>query len=609
MNEDHGGLPQKFFGWNTWDTESVYSFVYLPYGLAVRLCFKDSSSDRVFRSFQISHNNEAEANVRPKGRSLYGEYIETELRLFQNILRIRFASIGKHFFLNVHPLAAGPCPLIVTVEVALLWGREGLIEKRGDLLTAKFPDGNRFVIHSTGTKTIFPYAFSHVPYLAFLLDQPILVSDTECSNSEMENIFSAACDKQDRAICGFGQMKHVAEAMKSTIAWDTIYDPERFGICTPVSRRWNLDWGGYVLFGWDTCFGALIASVFDTDLAQRNMEAILSTEIDGFVPNFTSANGDVSLDRSHPPVGSYCTLEIYKRSGDRAFLEQTFELLLRWNQWYFANRNSGNGYLCWGSGHHPFVHGKPLETHAIHTSVGASFESGMDLLPIYDDIPFDGEKSIMCLADLALMGEYILDCRSLAEIARILGKAEEEQKLIECKNTVEKAVLSMWSEEAEMFLNLRTDTGELSRRIAITNFLALLADGVTDEQKAKIAKRYFYNEEEFFGEYMMPVVSKRDLAYAQQLGFRGRIWPPLNFLVYRALRHAKMNKECRLLAEKSARMIVREWREFGHVHENYHAVTGYGCGENASECLYHWGALLGYIALEDFDQENRRSEL
>ena len=85
MNEDHGGLPQKFFGWNTWDTESVYSFVYLPYGLAVRLCFKDSSSDRVFRSFQISHNNEAEANVRPKGRSLYGEYIETELRLFQNI--------------------------------------------------------------------------------------------------------------------------------------------------------------------------------------------------------------------------------------------------------------------------------------------------------------------------------------------------------------------------------------------------------------------------------------------------------------------------------------------------------------------------------------------
>ena len=190
-----------------------------------------------------------------------------------------------------------------------------------------------------------------------------------------------------------------------------------------------------------------------------------------------------------------------------------------------------------------------------------------------------------------------------------MGKAEEEQKLIECKNTVEKAVLSMWSEEAEMFLNLRTDTGELSRRIAITNFLALLADGVTDEQKAKIAKRYFYNEEEFFGEYMMPVVSKRDLAYAQQLGFRGRIWPPLNFLVYRALHHAKMHKECRLLAEKSARMIVREWREFGHVHENYHAVTGYGCGENASECLYHWGALLGYIALEDFDQENRRSEL
>ena len=54
------------------------------------------------------------------------------------------------------------------------------------------------------------------------------------------------------------------------------------------------------------------------------------------------------------------------------------------------------------------------------------------------------------------------------------------------------------------------------------------------------------------------------------------------------------------VAEKSERLLLKEWREHRHVHENYHGDTGQGCMKQ-SEPFYHWGALLGYIAIDADD--------
>jgi len=35
----------------------------------------------------------------------------------------------------------------------------------------------------------------------------------------------------------------------------------------------------------------------------------------------------------------------------------------------------------------------------------------------------------------------------------------------------------------------------------------------------------------------------------------------------------------------------------GHVHENYNSDTGEGCDQQRSDRYYHWGGLLGLIAL------------
>ena len=48
-------------------------------------------------------------------------------------------------------------------------------------------------------------------------------------------------------------------------------------------------------------------------------------------------------------------------------------------------------------------------------------------------------------------------------------------------------------------------------------------------------------------------------------------------------------------AQKSYDLFLKEWKENGHVHENYNAMTGTGDDVSNSDRFYHWGALLGYV--------------
>lgn len=98
---------------------------------------------------------------------------------------------------------------------------------------------------------------------------------------------------------------------------------------------------------------------------------------------------------------------------------------------------------------------------------------------------------------------------------------------------------------------------------------------------------------------MIPSISRNDPAYKDQQYWRGRIWAPMNFLVYEGLRrYDELEDVARKFAGKSLALLLKEWREKGHVHENYNADTGEGCDVKSSDSNYHWGALLGHIALE-----------
>ncbi len=58
--------------------------------------------------------------------------------------------------------------------------------------------------------------------------------------------------------------------MQTILAWNLTYDPENDRAISPVSRSWSADWGGYVLFDWDTYFASFMYGLYNRDLAFAN---------------------------------------------------------------------------------------------------------------------------------------------------------------------------------------------------------------------------------------------------------------------------------------------------------------------------------------------------
>jgi hypothetical protein len=119
----------------------------------------------------------------------------------------------------------------------------------------------------------------------------------------------------------------------------------------------------------------------------------------------------------------------------------------------------------------------------------------------------------------------------------------------------------------------------------------------TPEQAERMMKEHFFNPNEFFGDYMIPSIARNDQAFADNTYWRGRIWAPMNFLVYMGLRNYNLPEARKALVEKSTELLLKEWRQNRHVFENYNSVTGVGSDVRNSDAFYSWGGLLGFIPL------------
>ena len=387
------------------------------------------------------------------------------------------------------------------------------------------------------------------------------------------------------------------DAIETTLGWDTIFDPAHHRVISPVSRDWSTAWGGYVLFDWDTFFGATLAGIGNRDLAYANAIEILREETaEGFVPNYARAGEWKSSDRSEPPVGAITVLGLYQKYHDRWFLQEAYAPLLRWNRWWAEHRLI-QGYLTWGSD----GQNEPadVEDGWRGKRTGAILESGLDNSPMYDDAVYDPQTHILEFADVGLMSLYIADCDALATIADTLQKPEDAKELRERAAGFRQKLATLWSPEHGIFLNKDLHTGQFSTRLSPTNLYPLIAHAATPEQAERMVKEHLLNPREFWGQWVIPAIARDDPAYKDQNYWRGRIWGPMNYLVYLGLdqysSQAGIASARRELAQKSFALFSKEWTEKGHVHENYNATLGTGDDVANSDRFYHWGALLGYV--------------
>jgi putative isomerase len=587
-------------GWNTWDVHSVTTQVLLPDGLAIHVGLKHNTTlfqDAFLGDALIGRLNPGAEQVFPGPHSWDGSYTDLRLSWKGHDLRLQTAHDGNNLVMLATPLPShplSPLPATIVFSVNYLWDRPGSAIRESGKIEVHGPLRS-VAVYSTfatpGQEDVnLPLSG---PYFSTDFVRPVGISTGgPMSIEKIQATVEHAGQAYAQSVARNSKTADIVDAIQTVLGWDTIYEPEGRRVLSPVSRVWSVGWGGYVVFDWDNFFAATMASVGDRDLAYANAIETLRGETEqGFVPNYARSGGWKSSDRSEPPVGSITVLGIYQQFHDRWFLEEAFAPLLRWNVWWAEHRDI-EGYLTWGSD------GKNapenLDDSARGTRAGAILESGLDNSPMYDDAVYNETTHQLEFADVGLMSMYIADCDALATIADALGERVAAKEVRDRAARYRAKLATLWNNDAGIFLNKDLHTGQFSTRLSPTNFYPLLAKAATPQQADAMIKNHLLNPKEFWGEWVIPAIARDDPAFKDQNYWRGRIWGPMNYLVYLGLRNydAEISRQ---FAQKSYALFLEEWKKNGHVHENYNGMTGAGDDVGSSDRFYHWGALLGYI--------------
>ena len=602
-------------GWNTWDVHSVTTQVLLPDGLAIHVGLKHNTTDwrdAFLGDALIGRLTPDAEQVFPGPHLWEGSYTDLRLSWKGHELRLQTAHDGSNLVMLATPLPSQPLsalPATIVFSVNYLWDQPGSATKEPGRIEAHGPlhpvtvyctcaDANpRGAAAAAQEDVNLPIGG---PYFSMDFVQPVGVSTgARLRIEKIQAIIDRASETYAQSAAKSGKTANVVDAIQTVLGWDTIYEPEGRRVISPVSRVWSVSWGGYVVFDWDTFFAATMASIGDRDLAYADaIETLRGETQQGFVPNYARSGGWKSSDRSEPPVGSITVLGLYQRFHERWFLQEAFAPLLRWNRWWAETRDI-QGYLTWGSdGDNAPV---DLDDGSRGTRVGAILESGLDNSPMYDDAVYDVATHKLEFADVGLMSMYIADCDALATIADNLGEATAANEIRERAAHYRAKLATLWNNDAGIFLNKDLHTGQFSSRLSPTNFYPLLAKAATPQQAEVMIKNHLLNPKEFWGKWVIPSIARDDPAFNDQNYWRGRIWGPMNYLVYLGLRNYDDPEVSRQFAQKSYELFLQEWKNNGHVHENYNGMTGVGDDVHSSDRFYHWGALLGYI---QYLQEN-----
>ena len=422
----------------------------------------------------------------------------------------------------------------------------------------------------------------------------------------------------------------LVESIADNLMWTVLLQPETGRLYTPAGRRWifprpraasghgpsRLDDGDarpeagdhpailddWTIFGWDTFFNALLLANVSGELAWAALHAGLDTRYpNGNVPNWRSRRGGTP-DRSQPPIGSFAALRLYGIHPDRAALAAAYPGLLAWCDWWVADKGGRPrregltpGLLAWGSDT-AFV---PPPELVPEWEVGASghrraaWESGQDDLPLWDEAEWDPSREVLAMSAVDLCSYRALDLECLSRIARILGDGPTARRLDAMRHRLADTMnRTLWCEAAGLYLDELP--GAWSPRVAASNFLPLIA-GIPSRRRAGRMADVLRDPARFWGEWVLPTISRDDPAFGEQQYWRGSIWPPMNYLVLQGLRRFGFDDLASDLAWKGARMFLADRGRTGFCRENFDARTGRGCGQR----FQSWGPLFALGALEE----------
>ncbi len=387
-----------------------------------------------------------------------------------------------------------------------------------------------------------------------------------------------------------GRFAGALDAVRDVTAWNTVWDPVNARPYTSISRNWNgRKFGGFGVWLNDQHYAALLTGLLDPEAARENLAATLASATpQGNFACLLTAN-DAWVDRTQLPVASFLLWLLFLRSGSRGLLALMREALERNHAWWWANRDpGGRGLVSYGTS--DVGEGLYKGTH-----FGARNESSMDNSPIHDEARYDPAARTLDCLDVGLNSLLALDAEMLGLIATAFGDGEAARAhAARAAATRGRIRTELWDAERGLFAN-RLWSGAFVRSVGPTSFYPLVA-GVPDAAQTERLLGHLADPRTFGGEVGLPGTARHDPAARDNVYWRGRVWPPLNFWVWQGLRRMGRHGEATALARNSFDLFSRAWAR-RVCPENYNAETGEPLDGPDTDGFYGWGALMPLMAV------------
>jgi putative isomerase len=396
---------------------------------------------------------------------------------------------------------------------------------------------------------------------------------------------------KSRASAHTGRFAGALDAVRDVMAWNNVWDEINTRPYTSISRNWNQSkFGGFGVWLNDQLYAALLGGMLDPEVQRENLAcALAGATPQGNLACLATAN-DAWVDRTQLPIGAFLVRLMGLRSGSRAAARLAYGILARNHAWWWRERDPGRRGLC--------SYGTSDVGEGLYkgTSFGARNESSMDNAPIHDEAPYDPATRTLASLDVGLNSLLALDAEMLAAVAADLGLAAEAAAYAaRAAATRDRVRAELWDEARGLFAN-RLWSGDFVRSLGPTSFYPLVAGIPTPAQTERMLV-HLRDPASFGGPFPIPGTARDDPAARDNVYWRGRIWPPMNWFVWQGLRRAGKRAEASDLARRSFALFRSAWDERRICAENYNAETGEPLDGPDTDGFYGWGALMPAMAV------------
>ncbi|MGP2439288.1 MGH1-like glycoside hydrolase domain-containing protein [Streptomyces sp. JW3] len=416
-------------------------------------------------------------------------------------------------------------------------------------------------------------------------------------------------------LTGSGPVGRAADAVRDALSLNTNYDK--------VNHRnyvmWGWGGGGGLFTGWDSAFDCVEAALVSHPLAVQHETDVFDAPAP---PNQVPLRGPRYDQQNAGPMHAYAVWRLYTKLGDRTVLEQAYPALVTFHdllpEWdtdrdgllespYFGDRVGGRGNHL-----------------------------GLDDSPVYADyhrIAKQGgsgdSRDNTDLTDVALNSYYALLSETLAKMARVLGRPRDAERFAAQHATVKRLLNArLWHPGKGLYLSRYLD-GTWQETVTPTVFYPLFAGLATRERARVLVEEHLLNEDEFWGQYVIPSVARDDPAYCaggpvhpdsehfkffERYGensapeqWQGAAWPPMNFTVYDGVKRYGFDDAAGRFAARSTAMYLDAWDAEGWFPESFDPEPGQRVMSSAVDTAwrtYSWSNAMAVQGLHELLSDN-----